>query len=244
VSSIDEMVNHLRAAVDRIRDAVAGVRRAGGMADELRDRFADLGVYGLVERMNQVRHSVERLETQLLTSMDLGQKLIAQAEAIKGSGASPASVPITPTTERQAPALHVVQAAQRLPIRTDDQGPTRGFAFDSDGLDLYGDLVSGHNLASTAGLRLIAGMRGWPWTLTDHVESAVATRMREPGAAREVTLVLNNAPCDRGRYGCEYIVAHLIPSGSRLSVYLKDPSAPGGVRYHRTYHGTGRMMEP
>jgi hypothetical protein len=87
-------------------------------------------------------------------------------------------------------------------------------------------------------------MRGWPWTLTDHVESAVAARMREPGAAREVTLVLNNAPCDRGRYGCEYVVAHLIPAGSRLSVYLKDPSAPGGVRHHRTYEGTGRMMEP
>jgi hypothetical protein len=70
---------------------------------------------------------------------------------------------------------------------------------------------------------------GLPWTVTDHVEPAVAARMRQPGAPSTVTLVVNRQPCARGRYGCENIITHLLPEGARLTVYVKDPAAPQGA---------------
>ena len=88
------------------------------------------------------------------------------------------------------------------------------------------------------------GLKGFPWTLTDHVEARVAARMREPDGPREVTLVINNLPCDRGRFGCEALLRHIIPDGSRITVYVTDPNHADGVRLHRVYQGTGKAVAP
>lgn len=123
--------------------------------------------------------------------------------------------------------------------------PTLGHAFDASGRPLTtGPIMSGARIASTTGLLRPPGTAGFPWTMTDHVESAVAERMRRPGAPREVTLVLNNQPCVRRKYGCAFVLHHLIPSGSRLNVYVKDPGRPQGLRFHHSYLGTGKAIAP
>nr|WP_080643366.1 DddA-like double-stranded DNA deaminase toxin [Salinispora arenicola] len=83
-------------------------------------------------------------------------------------------------------------------------------------------------------------MKGFPWTLTDHVESRAAQQMRRPGAPREVSLVVNKEPCTDDPYGCDRILRHIIPAGSRLTIYVQDPEAPAGVRTVGQYEGTGR----
>jgi hypothetical protein len=68
--------------------------------------------------------------------------------------------------------------------------------------------------------------------------------MREPDGPREVTLVLNNPPCARGRFGCDNILRDIIPTGSHLRVYVKDTSQVDGLRFHGSYVGTGRAIAP
>jgi hypothetical protein len=99
---------------------------------------------------------------------------------------------------------------------------------------------SGRNIASTSDLRPIPGLKGFPWTLTDHVEARTAQEMRRPGAPREVILVVNNEPCIDDPYGCDRVLRHIIPAESRLMVYVRDPDAPDGVRLFREYEGTGK----
>jgi hypothetical protein len=72
----------------------------------------------------------------------------------------------------------------------------------------------------------------------DHVEAQAAAILRRPGAAREASLVLNNPPCDKeGRpLVCEKLLPHILPSGTRLTVYLSDGTE---TRPYKTYVGTG-----
>lgn len=83
-----------------------------------------------------------------------------------------------------------------------------------------------------------------PYTLTDHVESIVAARMRAPGGPTDVGLVLNNAPCDYDYLSCNRILRHIIPDGARITVYVKDANEPSGARKLKTYHGTGKGTAP
>jgi SCP1.201-like deaminase len=68
--------------------------------------------------------------------------------------------------------------------------------------------------------------------------------MRQPDAPRDVTLVVNNEPCVDDPYGCDRLLRHIIPAGSRLTVYVRDTNAPGGVRLFRRYDGTGKGIAP
>ena len=139
----------------------------------------------------------------------------------------------------------IAEAARTLPKRAGDSSPTQGYAYTADGKPLTAEpLRSGRNVAPTAGLRPIPGVRGWPYTLTDHVESIVAATMRAPGGPTDVRLVLNNPPCNYDYLSCNRLLRHIIPAGSRLTIYVKDSTDPAGARQHRIYHGTGKGIAP
>jgi hypothetical protein len=139
------------------------------------------------------------------------------------------------------PPPWIRRAARRLPDRPNDEGPTHGIAFTHDGRPLSAQpLRSGKNVASTSGLRPLPGKNGWPWPMTDHVEPIVAAQMRRPNAPTAVSLVLNKQPCTDDPYSCDQMLRHLIPAGSVLMVYVRDPRAPEGVTPFRAYHGTGK----
>lgn len=157
----------------------------------------------------------------------------------------PTAVPTHSEISPPPPPDWVSQAARRLPERVNDQGPTHGWAFNTHGRPLSAEpWSSGRNVASTDGLRPLPGTNGWPWTLTDHVESKVAETMRQPDAPREVILVINNDPCIDSPYGCDRLVRHLIPAGSRLTVYVRDSQTPNGARLFKVYDGTGKGIKP
>jgi hypothetical protein len=74
-------------------------------------------------------------------------------------------------TGAEAPAW-IRDAAERPPDRPDGSGPTHGLAFDTDTSTPLSNQPyrSGRNVASTADLRPLPGLKGFPWTLTDHAE--------------------------------------------------------------------------
>jgi hypothetical protein len=76
--------------------------------------------------------------------------------------------------------------------------------------------------------------QGLSWTPTDHAEAAVAARMRSRAGPREVTLVLNNSPCTRHRFGCDNI----------LRVQRRRTRRHAGRNRHSRYAGVGRHHPP
>lgn len=68
--------------------------------------------------------------------------------------------------------------------------------------------------------------------------------MRKPDAPREVTLVVNKEPCRDDPYGCDRILRHVIPAGSRLTVYVRNPHTSDGVTVFKVYEGTGKGIKP
>jgi hypothetical protein len=237
VSSIDQILGLLRAARTALEQAAAHAHQAAAQAGQIRDVGRATGVRNVVERFERLRARVEQVEAMISAGIIMVEEAIAETEATRGSG-------VRPSAELSAIGVprHVVAAANDLPVRLNNRGPTRGLAFAADGSPLFGLLVSGRNVASTDLLRPVTGSKGWPWTFTDHVESAVAGRMRQPGGPREVTLVVNKTPCGDDPYGCDRILRDVLPAPSRLTVYVKDPTCPDGVRYHDTYEGTGRAV--
>lgn len=184
--------------------------------------------------------AVERLSQTAQLLAGVVEAITAYARAI---GISIDSGTSKQATSPRSAASWVQRAARELPDRPDDQGPTRGIAFDDAGRTLTPrGIVSGKNIASTQDLKPLPGMAGWPWTLTDHVESAVAADMRKPHAPQRVTLVLNNPPCEQGRFACRRTLPQILPRGSALTIYVTDPDSSDGVRFYGTYEGTGRAL--
>jgi len=52
--------------------------------------------------------------------------------------------------------------------------------------------------------------------------------------------VVNKEPCTDDPYGCDRVLRHIIPAGSRLMVYVRDPNTPDGVRPVGEYGEPGR----
>lgn len=115
----------------------------------------------------------------------------------------------------------------------------KGYAFDADRRHLDdAPFVSGRVKSAASGMRPVRG-GGLPVTVTNHVEGHVAARMRADNGPREVTLVINKTPCDDRPFGCDQLLPHIIPAGSRLTVYVVEAEGP---RFHRTYEGTGKAI--
>ena len=73
-----------------------------------------------------------------------------------------------------------------------------------------------------------------------HVEGHTAALMRQPDGPRDVVLVVSKEPCGPP-WGCDVILARILPSGSRLSVYVAERGQP--ARFYKTYDGTGRGVQ-
>lgn len=135
------------------------------------------------------------------------------------------------------PAAVFRLAARLSPWREGENA--KAYAFDSDRRHLDDEPFSSGRIKSAAhGLRPVRG-GGCPVTVTDHIEGHVSARMRAENGPREVTLVINKAPCDDRPFGCDRLLPHIIPAGSRLTVYVVEADGP---RFHRTYEGTGKAI--
>jgi hypothetical protein len=76
-------------------------------------------------------------------------------------------------------------------------------------------------------------------SVVEHVEGHVAAVLRGEKAPKEATLVVSKPPCDDEPWGCDRILPHVLPRGTRLTVYI---ASENGVRDWRTYEGTGKWL--
>jgi hypothetical protein len=111
VSSIEEVVTHLRAAVNFVRGAIVAVQAAMSQVGEIRDRSEAFGVGEVVRRMEALRELVKELERFLVTSMATVEELIARTETIGDDGGTQISAAMT-----RPVAAAPEQVAERLPV--------------------------------------------------------------------------------------------------------------------------------
>ena len=131
----------------------------------------------------------------------------------------------------------VQDAAQQLPQRPANKGPTLGRLFGRDGHELIdAPIWSGENPRTVADLH--PTLRNWVSPL-GHVESHAAAMIRRGEVPKDAVLVINNRPC-AGIRGCDRLLSAMLPKGSRLTVYVTD-----GQRtwLHRAYDGTGEGIK-
>lgn len=256
-------VAEIAAGLQAVIDAVATQRRqlATIVADlhRTRGRFhavtAASGHRLIGDTLRQHAEAAERLQEadRLLANVPAA---LAEFAAALGATVRPATMarehpqqalhltspedvsPLASMADRSDTPAAVVRLAARLnPWREGENA--KAFAFDSDRRHLNDEpFTSGRVKAAADGLRPVRG-GGHPVTVTDHVEGHVAARMRLDGGPSDVTLVINKAPCDDRPFGCDQLLPHIIPPGSRLTVYVVEADGP---RFHRTYTGTGKAI--
>lgn len=126
----------------------------------------------------------------------------------------PPSAPQSPS----APDPRGQAIVRRLPIRKDNEGPTRGLWIGLDGKE--SPLVSGNDRyqqmadehARKIGLRPVDNAR--------HVEIKFAMFMRER-RLRDETIYINNRPC-AGPWSCRKWLKKFLPPGARLTIHWPD----------------------
>jgi hypothetical protein len=109
------------------------------------------------------------------------------------------------------------------------------FAAEDDGRLRSRQVRLGQRLAAAVGLRPpLSGAY-----VMDHVEAHAAAIMRQPGAPRVATLVVNQTPCDDPTRPlvCDRVLPKILPAGARLTVYVTDGNQ---TWEHRTYTGTAK----
>lgn len=249
--SLANIAGALRTVLDELVQARRGLASCVSSTTSVRDQVAiiaqdsqrptlDHATAELTSGARVMGEADALIASAMVDIAEYGRRLGVGPISSQAPAATTHVVPLQPATPRRPPSW-VRKAAGRLPDRPGNDGPTSGLAFDDQGRPLSDQpFTSGRNVASTKDLRPLPGLKGWPWTLTDHVESVVAERMRRPGAPRNIDLVVNKSPCTDDPYGCDRVLRHIIPEGSRLTVYVVDPTARDGVTLYRAYVGTGK----
>jgi hypothetical protein len=257
VASIDILIAHLRDALGHLRQAIPGARRSEDMAAELRERFNALGVHDLVARMEAVREHAEVLTARLDVGIETGERLVEQAEAVRGSGDRPGPAVAAVTGGQSAPGMPALAGRDglatvlaMLPRRAGDDSPTSGHVFGEDGRPVRrGALRSFRDPGLLADLDLTPKGRRSE-SMLSHVEAKVAALMRRGEIPQRAVLVINNedGPCGwlRGRQGkvrygtsCDELLADVLPLDSTLTVRWRDA---GGLEHSQVYRGTGRRI--
>lgn len=136
-------------------------------------------------------------------------------------------------------------ANDQLPKRRDNQGPTHGQVFTTDGALLHEGrrIRSQERPALIQDLKLTTTQERNARSLLSHVEAHVAADMRrlDSGLPRDVVLLINNVVCP-GRLSCRALLPSVLPPGHRLIVY--ERGSDGRVRPQpRIFIGTGERID-
>jgi hypothetical protein len=262
MASVDTIVAHLRQAVHHLGSAAVDARAAREAAQEIRDRCAALGAHTLVQALDVVLDTIERLEAMLRANIDHGEQLIAQAEAIRHGTATaagtPAAAPDTATSPWSPPSAVPILAGEHglsrvldaLPHRPNDEGPTSGYLFRPNGRPVAGGALRSYRDPDLlADLDLPERTRKAE-ALLSHAEPKAAAMMRRGQAPQHAVLVINNAdgPCGwlRGQQGkrrfgtsCDELLNDILPANSTLTVRWRDRA---GVERSQVYRGIGRRI--
>jgi hypothetical protein len=235
VAEVAAVLQTALIAIEEQRQPLAAtikdLRRTRGQFHAL---TANSGHHLVGETLRQHTAAAERLREadRLLAGAPVALAEFATAiGATLRPAAMPAGQPPRPPAGTDAPAksppgprppvpVAVIRLAGRLAPWRDGED-AKGYAHDVDRRHLDdASFVSGRVKSAAHGLRPVRG-GGLPVTVTDHVEGHVAARMRAENGPRDVTLVINKTPCDDRPFGCHQLLPHIIPAGSRLTVYVE-----------------------
>jgi len=237
--SIAEIAAGLQAVIDAVGNQRRQLAATINDLHRARDRFHQItaasGHRLIGETLRQQTEAAERLREadHLLSGVPVALSEFAAAigATVRPAAAgephqqeqpranpNDASTPPSAADPPRVPAAVVRLAARLSPWGEGENA--KAYAFDGDHRPLTDEpFTSGRVKSATHGLRPVRG-GGHPVTVTDHVEGHVAARMRADDGPREVTLVINKAeaPCDDRPFGCDRLLPHIIPNGSRLTV--------------------------
>lgn len=232
-----DLVAQIRAALATVARARRGTAAVRDLAVEIHAEITVATDGSGDERPAEARLRLEYAQIKLDEATAEFDAATAAAEAyiaaVGGTGGEVAGPPV-PGAPSQPVAQPIPAAVRRLA----DQLPvwrrgrkTRALAFlDEDGAEVEfssgGDPTAADGLHPRFAARLVT---------TDHAEGHLAARLRQPGAPRAVTAVINKTPCV-GPEGCDATLPAIIPRDVRVTVYVGDAN---GVGHYKTYHGTG-----
>ncbi|USX50990.1 DddA-like double-stranded DNA deaminase toxin [Lentzea sp. HUAS12] len=220
------MIAALRASVERLpftelADALDAVEEARSLIEQVATGSGDAEFEQVLGWFRQVVDGIDELQRKL--SM-IHTSVTDVANRLENSGDT--SAPLLPP-----PPRHVALLA-RLPTR--EGGKTSGIWVDENGVEH--DIVSGEHdwqQARTVLTELgIGPARGTLWAAS-HVEVKLAAALRGL-AAKSVTLAVNNAPCDTGRWSCDRLLPRILKPGQTVTVHW-----PGGKQTYRGKEARG-----
>jgi hypothetical protein len=200
----------------------------------------------------------------LLAGNDAVERLIAQVEATRHSGAvggigggvvatgsASTPEPAVPGVPLLAGPGGLARVLDGLPQRPDNKGRTTGQLFRESGRPVHGGRLLSFRDPRLLDDLSLSGRARQSDSMDSHVEAKAAKMIRDGDAPQHSTLVINNAdgPCGwlarqqgEPRYGttCDELLSDALPSASSLTVRWRDH---GGVERSQIYRGTGRSIK-
>ncbi|GIL32039.1 DddA-like double-stranded DNA deaminase toxin [Actinocatenispora comari] len=257
MTSVEQVAAAIRAALAELADAdrllgPVGDRyeHAVGLLAAVTDGTGSADASIALAALADARQRLDDARAAMAAATRGIEQYLGDIGAGTGSSGQTDSVPAAQSSVGQLPPPapgpddplpgYVQQAAGQLPQRADGD-KTTGLAYDTAGRPLStGPIVSGRSGPGRGAPYLRRDDPAIRWHLmqavVEHVEGHMAALMRQPGAPREVVLVINNVPC-RGPRGCRTLLPGVIPARTRLTVFVTDH---GQTRYYATYVGHGR----
>jgi hypothetical protein len=255
MASIGDVAAVLRAAVAVVEDAAGAVKVASENLETARagldtslEASSNIDAHSGLAQMRAAHEALDEILAMLSggnAAMDsyiasiagggrpAGPRSGATDTPPHGSGADSSSS-ASPASEVSTIVPPLVQRlAQRLPV-WDEDDPTIAYAYtDEDGAET--EFRSGRDPAAKAVLKPEYANR---WIM-DHAEAKTAAAIRASTGGQRVRMVINKEPC-QGVKGCDATLPAILPTGSSMTVYLRDGD---GVSFYRHYEGNGEGIE-
>jgi hypothetical protein len=219
------VVTALRTSVDRLpfaelADALEAVEEACELVDQAANGSSQGEFHQIVDWFRQVADGIDELQRKLSAIQRDVTDMANRLEAISPSGELLVS---SPPTSGAPPGNDLLA---KLPERVG--GKTSGIWVDEEGREHT--LVSGeHDWQQARNLLAelrIGPARGALWVAA-HVEVKLAALLRHT-TARHVTLAINNAPCDDGRWSCDRLLPRVLRPGQTVTIHW-----PAGTQTYR-----------
>jgi hypothetical protein len=230
VATLGEVGEALRAALDKIAQAIGVAHDAAELAEEARGLVGAAGHGTLQPDVEEVQGHFTKVVEGISEPEGFTSGLATVADSIRlferrlgaGDAGTGEEIPSSSMSPEPGSPEHISLLRGRLPPPVRERGQkTHGRWFAAGGEDQ--EIVSGEGAAADRAAEFLKSLnmprRGVPF-IASHVETKLAVHMRDTGL-RHATVLINNLPCP-GLFGCEALIGMILPAGSTLTIYGSD----------------------
>jgi len=236
VSTLGEVGKALRAALDKIDQAIGAAHDAAELAEAARSLVGAAGQGTLRADVEEVRGFFARVVEGISEPEGLTSGLSTVADSIRSyerrletgeieastatvSATAPPATPACPVPPEPGSPEHIARLRDQLPSPVQERGQkTHGRWFAPESPDQ--EIVSGEGADADMAAEFLKSLnmprRGVPF-IASHVETKLAVHMRNHDI-QHATVLINNVPC-LGMFGCEALIGMILPAGSTLRIY-------------------------